>query len=425
MTSPDPGVAPTPRRGTPRRLPRPAELRPLLRLRRPTLDPTVRRLERAHTIEDLRRIARRRTPRAAFDYTDGGADRELSLARAREAFCDIEFNPGILRDVSVVDTGWDVLGRRVELPFGIAPTGFTRMMHTEGEVAGATAAAAAGIPFALSTMGTTSIEDVAAAAPDGRHWFQLYMWKDRERSMALADRAARAGFDTLLVTVDVPVAGARLRDRRNGLTVPPRLTPSTILDALPRPWWWFDLLTTEPLAFASLSSWPGTVAELLDTMFDPTVTYDDLRWIREQWPGRLVVKGVQTVDDARAIAASGVDGIVLSNHGGRQLDRAPVPFHLLPAVVREVGADLEVHLDTGIMSGADIVAAVAHGARFTLVGRAYLYGLMAGGRRGVDRAIEILAQDVARTMRLLGVASLDELEPRHVTQLRRLAPFRT
>lgn len=296
------------------------------------------------------------------------------------------------------------------------------MMQTEGEKAGAQAAAAAGIPFSLSTMGTASVEDVAAAAPDGRNWFQLYMWKDRDRSMALVDRAAEAGFDTLLVTVDVPVAGARLRDARNGMTIPPSLTPRTIVDALPRPWWWIDFLTTEPLAFASLDRWSGTVAELLNTMFDPTVTYEDLAWIKEQWPGKLVVKGIQTVEDARKVTDLGVDALILSNHGGRQLDRAPIPFHLLPDVVREVGADTEVHLDTGIMSGADIVAAVAPGARFTLIGRAYLYGLMAGGRDGVDRAIEILSVEIARTMRLLGVNSLEEPEPKHVTQLERLVP---
>ena len=179
-------------------------------------------------------------------------------------------------------------------------------------------------------MGTTSIEDVAAAAPGGRNWFQLYMWKDRDRSMALVDRAARAGYDTLLVTVDVPVAGARLRDVRNGMTIPPTLTPRTVVNAIPRPAWWFNFLTTEPLAFASLDSWSGTVADLLDTMFDPTVTYEDLAWIRDQWPGKVVVKGVQTVDDARRLADAGVDAVLLSNHGGRQLDRAPVPFHLLP-----------------------------------------------------------------------------------------------
>lgn len=405
-----------------RRFPRPKELAPLMRFKKPTLNAKKRRLQGALTIHDLRAIAQRRTPKAPFDYTEGAAEAELSLGRARQAFEDIEFHPAILRDVSQVDTGWEVLGQRVELPFGIAPTGFTRMMHTEGEIAGATAAAAAGIPFALSTMGTTSIEGVRDAAPEGRTWFQLYMWKDRERSMQLVERAAAAGYDTLLVTVDVPVAGARLRDKRNGFSIPPALTVGTIVNAIPRPWWWWDFLTTEPLAFASLSSWNGTVGELLDAMFDPTVTYDDLKWIKEQWPGKLVVKGVQTVDDAKRLAKLGVDGITLSNHGGRQLDRAPIPFHLLPEVVREVGKDTEVHLDTGIMSGADIVASVALGARFTLIGRAYLYGLMAGGREGVDRAIEILGSQVARTMRLLGVKSLDELEPGHVTQLQRLIP---
>ena len=407
-----------------RQLPRRHDLAPLIRFKRPVWSATERRLAAALTIEDLRRVARRRTPRAAFDYTDGAADGEVSLARARQAFADVEFHPAVLRDVSRVDTSREVLGQRSALPFGIAPTGFTRMMHTEGEVAGVTAAAAAGIPFALSTMGTTSIEDVRAAAPDARTWFQLYMWKDRDRSMALVERAARAGYDTLLVTVDVPVAGARLRDVRNGMTIPPTLTPRTVLNAVPRPAWWIDLLTTEPLAFASLDSWSGTVAELLETMFDPTVTYADLAWIREQWPGRVVVKGVQTVDDARRLADEGVDAVLLSNHGGRQLDRAPVPFHLLPDVVAAVGDSVEVHVDTGIMSGQDVVAAIAHGATFTLVGRAYLYGLMAGGRAGVDRAIAILRDQVERTMRLLGVATLEELEPGHVTQLVRLAPRR-
>ena len=406
-----------------RQLPKRHDLAPLLRFKRPVWSAKERRLAGALTIEDLRRIARRRTPRAAFDYTDGAADGEASLARARQAFVDVELRPRILRDVSTVDTSREVLGRTAALPFGIAPTGFTRMMHAEGEVAGATAAAAAGIPFALSTMGTTSIEDVAAAAPGGRHCFQLYMWKDRDRSMALVDRADKAGYDVLLVTVDVPVAGARLRDVRNGMTIPPTLTPRTVLNALPRPAWWIDLLTTEPLAFASLDSWSGTVAELLDTMFDPTVTFDDLVWIRDQWPGRLVVKGVQTVDDARRLAEAGVDGIVLSNHGGRQLDRAPVPFHLMPEVVSAVGDRLEVHLDTGIMSGQDVVAAVAQGAHFTWVGRAYLYGLMAGGREGVDRAVAILRDQVERTLRLLGVTSLDELGPEHVRVLHRYRPL--
>jgi L-lactate dehydrogenase (cytochrome) len=184
--------------------------------------------------------------------------------------------------------------------------------------------------------------------------------------------------------------------------------------------WCFNFLTTEPLTFASFNSWPGTIGEFIDAMFDPTVTFDDLAWVKSHWPGKLVVKGVQTLDDAKRVAAIGVDGITLSNHGGRQLDRAPVPFHLLPHVVRELGRDVEVHIDTGIMSGADIVASIALGAKFTLVGRAYLYGLMAGGREGVERVIEILSAQIARTMKLLGVRELDELTPAHVTQLRRL-----
>lgn len=390
-----------------------------MQFKKPELNARKRRLKSANTIYDLRAIAKRITPTAPFDYTDGAAEGEISLARARQAFQDIEFHPSVLKNVSQVSTGWDVLGQRVALPFGIAPTGFTRMMQTEGERAGASAAAAAGIPFTLSTMGTTSIEDVKAAAPDGRNWFQLYMWTDRDRSMALVDRAAKAGYDTLVVTVDTPVGGARLRDVRNGMTIPPSLTPKTVIDALPRPAWWINFLTTEPLAFASLDRWSGTVAALIDTMFDPTVGPEEVKFIRSQWKGKLVVKGIQSVKDAQLAVDLGADAIILSNHGGRQLDRAPIPFHLLPSVVKEVGAHTEVHLDTGIMNGADIVASVAMGARFTLIGRAYLYGLMAGGREGVDRTIQILTSEITRTMKLLGVSSLEELEPGHVTQLSR------
>ncbi|MFZ1161701.1 alpha-hydroxy acid oxidase [Mycobacterium sp.] len=406
-----------------RRLPKVRDLAPLIRFRKPRFDRAQRRLDDAQTIDDLRRLAKRRTPRAAFDYTDGAAEDEISLQRARQAFRDIEFHPTILRDVSNARTDWQVLGQSVALPFAIAPTGFSRLMHTDGELAGARVAATAGIPFSLSTLGTASIEDVAAAAPQGRKWFQLYMWRDRDRSMALVRRAAEAGFDTLLATVDVPVSGARLRDLRNGMSIPTALTLRTAFDAALRPRWWFDLMTTEPLSFASLDRWSGTVGQYLDTMFDPSLTFDDLAWIKSQWPGKLVVKGIQTLDDARAVVDLGVDGIVLSNHGGRQLDRAPVPFHLLPVVARELGAHTEILVDTGIMSGADIVAAVALGARSTLIGRAYLYGLMAGGEAGVRRAVDILSTQLIRTMKLLGVSCLEELSPKHVTQLRRLAPL--
>jgi L-lactate dehydrogenase (cytochrome) len=413
-----------PRTVVQRQFPRPAEVFELMQFKRPEFNGRRRRLESALTIYDLQRIARRRTPRAAFDYTDGAAESELSLGRARRAFEDVEFHPEVLRDVAHVDTSTTVFGGPSALPFGIAPTGFTRLMQTEGEIAGAGAAAAAGIPFCLSTLGTTSIEDVKAASPAGRNWFQLYVMRQREISYGLVERAAKAGFDTLFFTVDTPVAGARLRDKRNGFSIPPQLTARTIANAIPRPWWWYDFLTTPKLEFASLSSTGGTVGELLDAAMDPTISYEDLRIIREMWPGKIAIKGVQTVEDAKKLTGLGVDGIILSNHGGRQLDRAPIPFHLLPDVAREVGQDVEIVVDTGIMNGADIVASIALGARFTLIGRAYLYGLMAGGRQGVDRTIQILSDQIVRTMKLLGAHSLEELTPKHVTQLERLGPIR-
>lgn len=406
-----------------RQLPKPSELLEFMQFKKPSLDFAGNRLQSALTIYDLRRIAKRRTPAAAFDYTDGAAEGELSMARARQAFEDVEFHPGILTDVSTVDTTTKVLGGTSALPFGIAPTGFTRLMQTEGEIAGSGAAGAAGLPFTLSTLGTTSIEDVRRVNPNGRLWFQLYVMRQREISYGLVERAAKAGYDTLFFTVDTPIAGARLRDKRNGFSIPPQLSLKTVANAIPRPWWWYDFLTTPKLEFASLSSTGGTVGELLDAAMDPSINYEDLKEIRELWPGKIVIKGVQNVEDSKKLADLGVDGILLSNHGGRQLDRAPVPFHLLPEVVREVGKDTEVMVDTGIMNGADVVASLALGAKFTLIGRAYLYGLMAGGRRGVDRTIEILSEEVRRTMRLLQVSCVEELEPKHVTQLRRLQPI--
>ncbi len=405
-----------------RQVPNPAEILDIIKFKKPTLNAKKRRLESAQTVYDLRTIAKRRTPRAAFDYTDGAAEAEFSLNRARQAFEEIEFHPDILKPATSVDTSCEILGGPSALPFGIAPTGFTRLMQTEGEIAGATAAARAGIPFTLSTLGTSSIEDVKAANPHGRNWFQLYVMHQREISYGLVERAAQAGFDTLMFTVDTPVAGARLRDRRNGFSIPPQISLGTVLNAIPRPWWWFDFITTPKLEFASLTSTGGTVGELLDSAMDPTISYEDLKVIREMWPGKIVIKGVQNVPDSVKLIDLGVDGIILSNHGGRQLDRAPVPFYLLPEVVKEVGQDATVMIDTGIMNGADIVASVALGAKFTLIGRAYLYGLMAGGLQGVERVIEILQDEIVRTMKLLGVSSLAELEPRHVTQLTKLVP---
>jgi isopentenyl diphosphate isomerase/L-lactate dehydrogenase-like FMN-dependent dehydrogenase len=402
-----------------RQFPKPSELAPLLQFSLPTLRRKKRRLEQAYTIWDLRDIAKRRTPKGPFDYTDGSAESEVSLERARQAFRDLEFIPSILKDVSTADLTRTSLGETFAMPVGIAPTGFTRMMQTQGEIAGARAAEKYGIPFTLSTLGTSTIEDVVAAAPNGRNWFQLYMWKDREGSMALVERAKRAGVKNLMLTVDVPAAGQRIRDYRNGLTVPPRLTAGTVINALPRPAWWINFLTTPSIEFASMKNWEGTVGELLDYMFDPTMTWEDLKWIREQWDGTLTVKGIQNLEDAKMAAELGADAILLSNHGGRQLDRAPVMLHLLSDIKKEFKKDYEIHIDTGIMHGADVLAAIALGAQYTYVGRAYLYGLMAGGQDGVERALKIMRTQMVRNMKLLGVNSLDELTPQHVRFLNR------
>jgi L-lactate dehydrogenase (cytochrome) len=378
------------------------------------MSPTERRLAGAASIPDLRRLARRRAPRAVFDYTDGAAGEELSLRRSRQAYANVEFQPRVLRDVSVVDTSTTILRTAASAPVVFAPTGFTRMMHTEGEPAVARVAARLGIPYALSTMGTTSVERLAAEVPDARRWFQLYLWRDREASRDLVARALASGYEALVLTVDVPVAGRRLRDVRNGLTIPPTLSMRTVAEGALHPAWWFDLMTTEALEFASLNHFDGTVAELIGRMFDPAATISDVGWLRSVWDRPLLVKGIQNVDDARAVVDAGADAVIVSNHGGRQLDRSPTPLEVLPAVVEAVGDRAEVYIDGGILSGSDIVAAVALGARAALVGRAYLYGLMAGGERGVQRAADILLAEITDTLALLGVTRVADLRPEHV-----------
>ncbi len=404
---------------TTRQLPRWSQLRSTIRFRPYTRDRVARRLGKALTVADLREIARRRAPRSVFDYTDGAADTESALHRARAAFADLELRPSVLQDVSRLDTSTTILGRRAALPLVFGPTGFTRLMHHEGELGVARVAQRHGVPYSLATLGTTSIESVAAAVPDAAKWFQLYVWRDRTRAEELMGRAAAAGFEALVLTVDVPVVGARHRDVRNGFTIPPTLTARTMLNAARHPGWWLNLLTTEPLTFASLSEW-DTDAGAIDELLDPSMTMADLEWIRSCWKGPLIVKGVQTVEDVRRTVDAGADAIVLSSHGGRQLDRAPVPLRLLPEARAEVGDAVQLFLDTGVTSGADIVASLALGADAVLVGRAYLYGLMAGGERGVERMIEILSAETRRTMALLGARTVAELEPRHV----RLAPAR-
>jgi L-lactate dehydrogenase (cytochrome) len=403
---------------TDRHLPRWSELRPLLRTRPAAKRAVERRLAGAASIWDLRTLARRRAPRAVFDYTDGAAGEELSLSRNREAYSRVELMPRVLHDVSDVDTSTTILGKRAAAPLVFGPTGFTRMMHTEGEPAVARVASRAGIPYALSTMGTTSVERLAREVPDVRRWFQLYLWRDREASRDFVARAQECGYEALVLTVDTPVAGPRLRDVRNGLTIPPSLSLRTLAEGALHPAWWFDLVTTEALEFASLNRFEGTIAELVGRMFDPTAQLADLAWLRSAWDGPLVVKGITNVADARAVVDGGADAVVVSNHGGRQLDRAPVPLEVLPDVVDAVGGRAEVYVDGGTMSGSDIVAAVGLGARAVLVARAYLYGLMAGGERGVQRAADILQEEMVTTLRLLGVTRVADLGRGHV-RLRR------
>lgn len=394
-----------------RRLPRPSEILPLIG--RPDRSRThlQRRLNRCASVWDVRAMAKKRTPTAVFDYTDGAAMSESSLERSRDAYARVEFTPRVLRDVSEVDMSVSMLGGVNALPFAFAPTGFTRMMHHAGEPAVAAAAERFGIAYSLSTLGTTSIEALAAASPGTRRWFQLYVSRERDRAEDLMHRAKASGYDALILTVDTAVGGIRRREIRDGLTIPPQLTLKAMADMTLYPRWWFNVLTTEPLEFASLTSSGGTVGDLLTRVFDPGVTAADIAWIRQHWTGPLIVKGVQSVADARIVRDLGVDAIVVSNHGGRQIDRGNVPIEILPSVVTAVGSDIEVYVDGGITSGTDIVAALALGARGTFVGRAYLYGLMAGGYDGVVRVVEILEKEIRTTMQLLGVTSVAELEP--------------
>ncbi|MEU4380152.1 alpha-hydroxy acid oxidase [Micromonospora echinofusca] len=377
-------------------------------------NPTDRRLLRAAGIADLRAVARRAVPRMVFDYCDGAADSERSLSRARETFANIEFQPSVLRDVSKLDTSRTVLGKRQKLPFALAPVGFNRVMHAEGEPAVASVAQQFGVPYSVSTLATTSLADVAAAAPEGRHWFQLYFAEDRAMVKELLALAEEARFDTILLTLDTPISVPRRRDIRNGLTIPPSMSVATFAEACLHPGWWVRQFRAGAPSPQVLKATGGSASDMIKRVFNPRLSIEDVEWLRGAWSGKLVAKGVQSVADAKRVAAVGVDGVWLSTHGGRKLDRAPVPVELLPHVVDEVGDRVEVLVDTGITSGADIVAAIALGASAAVVGRAYQYGLMAGGRRGVVRAMEILSREIEITMKLLGVGSMDELNRSHI-----------
>jgi L-lactate dehydrogenase (cytochrome) len=398
-----------------RRLPRWREVRELVQFRRPTADPVRRRLEGALTIGDLRRIARRTTPRAVFDYVDGSADEGVTVARNRAAFRDVTFLPEALHAVKDPDLSTVLLGKRISMPFVFAPTGYTRMMHHHGEAGVARVAQRQRLPYALSTVGTSSVEEVHDAAPQGDNWFQLYLTNNEALNEELVDRALAAGFTTAVLTVDTAVAGRRLLDVRNGLTIPPSLTLRTFLDMSRFPYWWLNKLTTPPVEFASLRDFPGTSADVAAVLFDPGLDYDDLAWLRRAWPHKLLVKGLLNPADAERVVAMGADGVVVSNHGGRQLDRTPATLHMLPAVRAAVGPEATVLLDSGITHGQDIVAALALGADAVMAGRAYLYGIMAGGERGVERAVEILRAEYQRGLQLLGLDATSKIARHHAS----------
>jgi L-lactate dehydrogenase (cytochrome) len=395
-------------------MPRWNEVAPLLGFTPPTLNRSQHDLNRCASVHDIRALAMRRVPRPVFDFVDGAAGSESSLTRCRDLFSRVEFRPRALRDVSVVDTSVDLLGTAADLPLFFAPTGFTRMMHHEGEIAAARSAARAGVPYSLSTVGTTTIERVADEVPESTRWFQLYLMTDRQWSGELLKRAEAAGYGTLLVTVDAPVPGKRLRDVRSGLLMPPRLTARTLSSMAKRPRWCWNVLTTEPLGFAMVDATSELPEAVMAKTFDPRVTIDDIRWLRRAWAGNLVVKGIQSVEDALLSQDAGADAVILSTHGGRQLEHAPLPIELLPAVRDRLDPRVQILIDGGIMSGTDIVTAIALGAQGVGIGRAYLYGLMAGGQAGADRVLDLLAAELTTTLRLLGCASVSELTPEHV-----------
>jgi L-lactate dehydrogenase (cytochrome) len=404
-------------------------LRSVLRFRRFELDADKRRLATAANTDDLRRIAKRRLPAGVFDYIDGGAEDERTMRANREAFAQLRFRPRVLRDVSAIETTTSLLGREIPIPLVLAPTGFTRIADPQGELAVARAAQRAAVPYTLSTLSTRSIEEVAEANGNGRRWFQVYVWKDKGLLRDMVDRAAAAGYEALVITVDTANLGRRERDVRRGFELPPKLGLDSIVDGVLHPSWTWRFVRAEPIRFANVATSAaaadapeGTsavnLAATFATQFDARLSWDDVAWFRSIWNGPIVIKGIQSVDDARVAADAGVEAIALSNHGGRQLDDAPPPLDLVAPVADEVGGRVEIICDGGVRRGSDIVKAVALGATACMAGRAYLYGLAAGGELGVDKVLGLLADDVRRTMALLGVARIGELSTDYLEVVR-------
>lgn len=395
-------------------------LRSVVQLRRFETDATLRRLSRAASVEDLRRMAKRRLPGGVFDYIDGAAEDERTLDRNSSAFGRIEFRPRVLTDVSACDPSTTLLGEPLSMPLVLAPTGFTRIADPAGELAVARSAERAGLPYALSTMGTRSIEEVAEVS-GGRKWFQVYVWKDTDLVAEMLDRAKRHDYEAIVITVDTAVLGRRERDVRRGFTLPPKIGLETFIDGALHPRWTLDFLRSEPIAFANVvgrsvgdGSTAVSLGQYANDQFDQSLSWDRIGWFRDHWSGPIVLKGIQTVDDAKRAVDAGVEAIALSNHGGRQLDDAPVPVELVGPVTDAIGDAAEVICDGGVRRGSDVVKAVALGAKACMMGRAYLYGLGAGGERGVDHVLEMVDAGVRRTMALTGARTVDEIGPQLV-----------
>ena len=397
-----------------RQFPRWKNIKPLLGWSLPKDPLADRKLKKVVNLAEMRLLSKKRVPKAVFDYVDGGANDELAYARSQEIYSRVEFKAKVLRDVSKIDLTSNIVGQKSALPIIFAPTGYTRMMHYQGEVMVAKVCEANNLVYNLSTMGTTSSKEIGDQVPNVRRWFQLYLWRDRTQSLKFIEEAQIAGFEGLMLTVDTAIGGIKWRDMRNGLTVPPKIGLKTFFDMALKPKWWFNLLTTAPLEFATFRNFNQPLSEIAAKVFDPAVTFEDVKWLRSVWKGKLIIKGIQTVSDAVELKNIGVDAIVLSNHGGRQLDRSVVPLELLPQVrsaIGNKGDGPQIFIDGAIMSGADVLAAIALGADAVLIGRAYLYGAMAAGKKGVEKVVEILRFEMETAMKLLGAKDLSELNP--------------
>tara|TARA_S200000501_G_scaffold337239_1_gene343209 strand:+ start:107 stop:1369 length:1263 start_codon:yes stop_codon:yes gene_type:complete len=391
-------------------------LRSVVKFRRYERDRTLRALSKVADVGDLRRLAKKRLPGGCFDYIDGAAQDEVTAASNVASFGNYFFRPRVLRDVANVDTRTTFLGEEIPFPVMIAPTGFDRIADSQGELAVARAAERAGIPYSLSTMGTRSIEEIADVS-EGRKWFQVYVWRDKQLLKEMLERAAAANYEGIMITVDTAVLGRRERDVRRGFSLPPKVGLGTIIDGALHPRWTWDFLRSEPIQFANVKgssivgdgSTPVTLSDYINSQFDPALSWDDVEWFRENWPGLVMIKGVQTVEDAKIAAAMGLDGVILSNHGGRQLDYAPSPIDLVAPVADAVGGETTIVCDGGVRRGSDIVKAVAMGADACMIGRAYFYALAAAGERGVDWVLDFLRAGVEHTMVLSGASSIAEL----------------